>query len=871
MRIFKNTGLSLKIVLSIFSTISLIFLGIFLYNYFVSKDIIVKNIEESATNLTVSTVNKVDKILAAVEKVPQNVAVLIENSGYSSEKIHKLLELVVQNNDDIYGATIAFEPYTFDKDSLFFAPYYYKQNDSVKLSYLGGEEYNYFLLDWYQIPKELDRPIWSEPYYDEGGGNILMCTYSVPFYRYEKGKRVFWGIITADMSLDWLQNIINSIKVFQTGYGFVISKTGRFISHPSKGLIMNESVFSVSEERGIPFMRVMGRDMIAGKSGIVQDEYKNVATGKQSWISYAPIKTNNWAVGIVYPVNELMADVYSFNKTVLLLGLIGGIVLLGVIILISRSITSPLRKLAAVTIDFGKGNFDVELPQPKSNDEIGLLNKSFVSMQDALRKTILQLKNANDELEEYSRTLEEKVEQRTVELKQKNIELDAAFNNVKALSDIGQKITSTLNLELIFYTVYESVNSLLDASVFLIMIYNKEKNSLDCKLSIEKGEKLPEFSFGMEEENRFAVWSVVNKKPIYMNDVDVEYSRYISHRIKPKAGDYAASMLYYPLVVEGRVIGTVSVQSFKKNAYTPLHVDILSNLASYTAIALDNAYAYEAINKANKELKEAQSQLIQAEKMASLGQLTAGIAHEIKNPLNFVNNFADLCVDLTHELKDELEVYKDKIGDKEFGYITEILGDIEQNSRKINEHGKRADSIVKGMLLHSRGKAGELQKSDINSLLNEYINLAYHGFRAQDTSFNIKIETEFDKDLEPINIVPQNLSRAFLNIINNACYSVHEKKREKGNAFNPVLHVSTRNADGRVEVKIKDNGKGIPEEIVNKIFNPFFTTKPTGKGTGLGLSMTYDIITQEHKGEIQVKTETGEFAEFTISIPKDLK
>lgn len=871
MDVFKNIGLSVKLILSIFLTIALIFLGIFLYNYHVSKDIITKNIEESATNLTLSTVNKVDKILAAVEKVPLNLAVLIENSDYSSERLHKVLKLAVEKNDDIFGATIAFEPYSYHKDSLFFAPYYYKEADSTGLTYLGGEEYNYFLLDWYQIPKELDRPIWSEPYYDEGGGNILMCTFSVPFYRYENGKKVFWGIVTADMSLDWLQEIVSSIKVFQTGYGIVISRTARLITHPDKKFIMNESLFSISEERKVPLMRKMARDMIHGKTGIAKYDYYNLSTGKQSWIAYAPIKTNGWSVGIVYPVDEIMADVYSFNKIVLFLGFLGGIVLLLLIILISRSITRPLRKLATATIDFAAGNFNVELPESKSNDEIGTLNQSFIAMQKALRNTILQLQNANDELEEYSRTLEEKVEQRTVELKQKNIELDAAFNNVKALGEIGQKITSTLNLEMIFYTVYESLNSLLDASVFLIMIYNKGKNSLDCKLSIEKGEKLPEFSFGMEERNRFAVWCVENKKPVYMNDVDTEYSRYISQRIKPKAGDYASSMLYYPLVVEDRVIGTVSVQSFKKNAYAPFHLDILSNLASYTSIALDNAYAYEAINKANKDLKEAQTQLIQAEKMASLGQLTAGIAHEIKNPLNFVNNFADLCVDLSKELSEEFETFKDKIGDKEFDYINEILSDIEQNSRKINEHGKRADSIVKGMLLHSRGKAGELQKSDINSLLNEYINLAYHGFRAQDSSFNIKIETEFDKTLEQINIVPQNLSRAFLNIINNACYSVHEKKREKGNSFNPVLAVSTKNLDGKVEVKIRDNGKGIPQEIVNKIFNPFFTTKPTGKGTGLGLSMTYDIITQEHKGEIQVETEAGNFAEFTISIPKNLK
>lgn len=871
MNYLKNIGLSVKLILSIFLTIALIFLVIFVYNYNVSKGIISKNIEESATNLTQSTVNKVEKILAAVEKVPLNLAVLIENYSYSSDKLNNVLKLAVSNNDDLFGATIAFEPYSYKKDSLFYAPYFYKNGNDVELMYLGNDEYNYFLLDWYQIAKELDRPIWSEPYYDDGGGNILMCTYSVPFYRYENGKKIFWGIVTADVSLEWLQDIVSSIKVFETGYGIVISRTARIITHPDKNLIMNETLFSIAEEKNIPFMRQMGRDMIHGKSGIAIYDFQNLATGKPSWIAYAPIKANGWSVGIVYPVDELMADVYNFNKIVLFLGFIGGIVLLLLIIFISRSITKPLRNLATATVDFAAGNFDVELPEMKSKDEIGTLNQSFIAMQQALRNTIFQLQKANEELEEYSRTLEEKVEKRTVELKQKNIELDSALNNVKALAIIGQKITATLNLEMIFQTVYECVNSLLDASIFFIMIYNKENNSLDCKLSIENGEKLPEFSFGMEEENRFAVWCVQNKKPVYMNDVDSEFSKYISQRIKPKAGGYSQSMIYYPLAVEDRVIGTVSVQSFKKNAYTPLHLDILLNLASYASIALDNAFAYEAINKANENLKEAQTRLIQAEKMASLGQLTAGIAHEIKNPLNFVNNFANLCVDLSKELKEQFSPFKEKIGEKDFNYFDEILSDIELNSKKINEHGRRADSIVKGMLLHSRGKSGELQKSDINSLLNEYINLAYHGFRAQDSSFNVTIKTELDSTLEPINVIPQNLSRAFLNIINNACYSVHEKQKEIGRPFDPVVFVSSKNFGERVEVRIKDNGKGIPQEVLNKIFNPFFTTKPTGKGTGLGLSMTYDIITQEHKGEIIVESEAGKFAEFIIFIPKNLK
>jgi signal transduction histidine kinase len=286
---------------------------------------------------------------------------------------------------------------------------------------------------------------------------------------------------------------------------------------------------------------------------------------------------------------------------------------------------------------------------------------------------------------------------------------------------------------------------------------------------------------------------------------------------------------------------------------------------------MDNAFAYDAINRAHHKLQEAQTQLIQAEKMASLGQLTAGIAHEIKNPLNFVNNFSELSAELTNDLNEELDAQKDNIDEKSLSYIKELLADLGSNVKKINEHGKRADSIVKGMLLHSRGKSGELQPTDLNALLDEYIKLAYHGMRAQDTKFNVKIETDFDATLGSIAVVPQNISRVFLNIVNNACYSTNEKKKERGDKYNPILTVSTKKTDSKVEIRIRDNGKGIPQEIIDKVFNPFFTTKPTGKGTGLGLSLSYDIVVKEHQGDLKVNSEAGEFAEFIITIPTTLK
>jgi signal transduction histidine kinase len=271
----------------------------------------------------------------------------------------------------------------------------------------------------------------------------------------------------------------------------------------------------------------------------------------------------------------------------------------------------------------------------------------------------------------------------------------------------------------------------------------------------------------------------------------------------------------------------------------------------------------------NQEIIRAQEKLVTQEKLASLGALTAGIAHEIKNPLNFVNNFAALSMELVSELRDELEKRKTKnVNGDDFENIEEILETLEQNAEKINHHGKRADSIVRNMMMHSRGKAGEREMTDINHLLDESVNLTYHGLRAQDAAFNISIEKEYDDTVGQLNVVPQDLQRVFLNIINNACYAAHDKKIKLGNNFSPKLSVFSRNLQNKIEIRIRDNGNGIPAEVREKIFNPFFTTKPTGQGTGLGLSISYDIIVQQHRGEINVETEEGKFTELVVRLPR---
>jgi signal transduction histidine kinase len=267
----------------------------------------------------------------------------------------------------------------------------------------------------------------------------------------------------------------------------------------------------------------------------------------------------------------------------------------------------------------------------------------------------------------------------------------------------------------------------------------------------------------------------------------------------------------------------------------------------------------EIVESTLSELKTTQAQLIHSERMASLGELTAGIAHEIQNPLNFVNNFSEVGNELIDEMNQEIAK-----GNTEKAKA--IATDVKQNLEKILHHGKRADAIVKGMLQHSRSSGGVKEPTDINALADEYLRLAYHGLRAKDKSFNANMKTDFDESIKKINIVPQDIGRVILNLYNNAFYAVTEKKKQAGDGYEPTVSVSTKKLNGEVEISVKDNGNGIPQKVLDKVFQPFFTTKPTGQGTGLGLSLAYDIV-KAHGGEIKVETKEGEFSEFIIELP----
>jgi GAF domain-containing protein len=324
-----------------------------------------------------------------------------------------------------------------------------------------------------------------------------------------------------------------------------------------------------------------------------------------------------------------------------------------------------------------------------------------------------------------------------------------------------------------------------------------------------------------------------------------------------------------PMLRDGTPIGIITVSRKEAGAFAEREIKLLQTFAAQTVIAIDNVRLFTELRDSLESLKAAQANLIQSEKMASLGQLTAGIAHEIKNPLNFVNNFAGLSVELLAEIREVAAPAFAQLDEDKRAEIDETMALITGNLEKIAEHGKRADGIVKSMLSHSRGGTGDWQAVDINALVEEALNLAFHGARAQDKNFNITLDRDLVPTRKPIEVVPQDVTRVFLNLIGNGFYAAN-KRRAAGiePGFKPMLRVSTRDLGEMVEIKVRDNGTGIPDEVRAKLFQPFFTTKPTGEGTGLGLSISYDIVTQQHGGTIEVESEVGSFTEFTVRLPR---
>jgi signal transduction histidine kinase len=452
------------------------------------------------------------------------------------------------------------------------------------------------------------------------------------------------------------------------------------------------------------------------------------------------------------------------------------------------------------------------------------------------------------------------------ELRQRTDELGRSVEELRALGEVSQAVNSTLNLETVLSTIVANAVQLSGTEAGAIYVFDNSQREFNLRATYgmdqELIEELTQQRLGLDEPN--ITPGFLEGEPIQTPDLREGISS-PGNEIILRAG-YRARLIT-PLLRGEIVVGMLVVRRKTPGTFPQNTIDLIKTFAAQSAVAIENARLFQNVETSLEDLRTAQDRLVQTEKLASLGQLTAGIAHEIKNPLNFVNNFSAVSVELIDELREALGgVHVDS---KRRAEITEIANTLQGNLDKVVRHGKRADAIVKNMLLHSRQGSGERRAVDINALVEESLNLAYHGARAEKQGFTITLERSFDPAAGEADLFPQEITRALLNLISNGFHAATKRKAESNvGDYEPTLVATTKNLGDSIEIRIRDNGTGIPPEAKEKLFTPFFTTKPAGEGTGLGLSISHDIIVKQHGGSIEVDTRPGAFTEFRIVLPR---
>jgi class 3 adenylate cyclase/HAMP domain-containing protein len=375
----KTRGLATILSLAILASAAIILTVVFTYNYRASKQVILKEVVENARDLTRGTAYKIETILRGVEKVPLNLGAIMNDFSFTRPELLRLIKQSVATNPEIYGVAVAYEKHPFNPQKAQFCPYYFCKDGRIAYDPTSesDDKYLYWFWDWYQIPKELDRPMWSEPYFDEGSGNIIMSSFSVPFYRSAGGKKEFQGIVVADLSLMWLEKVVAAAKISAGGYAFLISPNGVFVTHPDPRLIMRQSIFGIAEAKHDAHLRQIGRDMIRGGEALVP--ITDFMSGKKAWLYYAPLPSTGWSLGVIFPEDELYAPVEALHRKILLIASLGLVFLAAVIIILSRTITKPLRLLARNTAVIAQGDFSATVPETGAR-EIAHLAQSFNSM-----------------------------------------------------------------------------------------------------------------------------------------------------------------------------------------------------------------------------------------------------------------------------------------------------------------------------------------------------------------------------------------------------------------------------------------------------------------------------------------------------------
>ena len=658
------------------------------------------------------------------------------------------------------------------------------------------------------------------------------------------GTRKDAGVSIAEVNLKLIWDVVSQIKVGERGHAYVVGPQGRLIAHPDISLVLRNTDMS-------GLAQVRGAQAGGGSMPDALQEATNLQ-GQRVLTASAPIAPLGWTMFVELPVEEAYASLYASLQrlAIVLLGASVFAVLAG--IFLARRMVGPIRALRSGAERIGSGDFSQRI-SIRTGDELEGLADQFNDMGTRLQESYADLEN--------------RVEQRTAELSESLQQQTATADVLKVIS------RSAFDLQTVLNTLVGSAARLCDADEGTIFRPREGVFYLaaSCGLDAEQENKLRTFA-SVPERGSVVGRTLLDGKTVHVPDVqaDPEFAPSSARRRSD-----VRTMLGVPLLREGTPIGVFVLTRHMVRPFRAKQVELATTFADQALIAIENVRLFEEVQERTRELSQsldelrtAQDRLVQTEKLASLGQLTAGIAHEIKNPLNFVNNFSSVSTELIDELNDVLE--SADLDDKTKREVGELTHMLKGNLEKVVQHGKRADSIVKNMLLHSREGSGEHRPADINAIVEESLNLAFHGARAERPGFNVTLQRDFDPAAGMLDVYLQEITRVLLNLISNGFYATSKRKEVEGDRFEPALSASTKNRGNKVEIRIRDNGTGIPPEVKEKMFNPFFTTKPAGEGTGLGLSMSHDIVVKQHDGTIDVKTEPGAFTEFIITLPRTL-
>jgi signal transduction histidine kinase len=653
------------------------------------------------------------------------------------------------------------------------------------------------------------------------------------------------GVTVAEVNLKLVWDVISAIRVGEKGYAFVVDRGGHLIAHPDLSLVLRDVNLSHMPQVAQALTH-------PSEPASIQHAAKSLE-GAEVLTASAPIARLGWIVLVQVPETEALAPVRSsLIQTSALLAL--GLFLAAVVgSLLARRMVVPIKRLQLGAERLGSGDLSQRITI-RTGDEIEDLAKRFNSMATRVQ-------------ESYE-TLEAKVEERTTDLNEALRQQTATAEVLKVIS------RSTFHLQTVFETLVASASKLCDAEMCVILLREGAAYAIAASHGFS-----PQFQeYARAHPLPVGATSTTARtasagKPVQVIDVLADDSLDELTREYQRLGGYRTNV-GIPLLREGETIGVFVLARPTVRPFTDRQIDLVQTFADQAVIALENVRLFEKVEARTRELGQsleelrvAQDRLVHTEKLASLGQLTAGIAHEIKNPLNFVNNFASLSKELAAELKELID--RASLSETLHSEVVEIITTLTGNLDKVAQHGKRADSIVKNMLLHSREGTGDHRPISINPLVEESLNLAYHGARAERPNFNVSLEKDLDPTAGEVDIYPQEVTRVLLNLISNGFYASAKRKSQLNDPdFVPVLTMKTRNLGSSVEIRIRDNGIGITDEVREKIFNPFFTTKPAGEGTGLGLSISHDIIVKQHGGRLDVSSVPGSYTEFVIILPR---